>query len=136
MVSSQPAVLMQDGFGNPLSADLEFEAGFICNGVRATPTDAAARGMPGVGIFLEPDYSAGPRTRRMTTTSARALQGGICLTLSLGDDNLFQGDRSSGAAPDGGQSDKQLRALQLSLDVQRHALCDAAGVTAEIGLHF
>src|SRR5208283_1883641 len=33
-----PAVLVQDIFGNPLSADQEFQAGFTCNGVRATPT--------------------------------------------------------------------------------------------------
>ncbi|MFZ0296943.1 MAG: TonB-dependent receptor [Candidatus Sulfotelmatobacter sp.] len=34
----QPAVFLQDVFGNPLSADQEFQAGFTCNGVRATPT--------------------------------------------------------------------------------------------------
>src|SRR5271157_298935 len=37
-VGGQPAVLLQDIYGNPLSADQEFEAGFTCNGARATPT--------------------------------------------------------------------------------------------------
>ena len=37
-LGGQPAVLLQDIFGNPLSADQEYEAGFTCNGVRATPT--------------------------------------------------------------------------------------------------
>ena len=35
---AETAVFLQDVFGNPLSADQEFEAGFTCNGVRATPT--------------------------------------------------------------------------------------------------
>jgi hypothetical protein len=37
-IGASSAVLMQDAFGNPLSADQEFEAGFTCNGVHATPT--------------------------------------------------------------------------------------------------
>src|SRR5208282_6946646 len=41
-VGGQPAVLLQDSFGDPLSADQEFQAGFSCNGVHATPTTALA----------------------------------------------------------------------------------------------
>ena len=44
-LGGQPAVLLQDIFGNPLSADQEYEAGFTCNGVRATPTTPIPSGV-------------------------------------------------------------------------------------------
>jgi hypothetical protein len=37
-LNGQPAIAMVDAFGAPLSADEEFEAGFMCDGQRATPT--------------------------------------------------------------------------------------------------
>jgi hypothetical protein len=39
-LGGQPAITMVDGFGRPLNADEEFQAGFSCNGVRATPSIA------------------------------------------------------------------------------------------------
>jgi hypothetical protein len=39
-LGGQPAITMVDGFGRPLNADEEFQAGFSCNGVGATPTIA------------------------------------------------------------------------------------------------
>jgi hypothetical protein len=39
-LGGQPAITMVDGFGRPLNADEEFQAGFSCNGVRATPSMA------------------------------------------------------------------------------------------------
>jgi hypothetical protein len=35
-INGQPAVFLQDAFGNALTADQEAQAGFACNGVRAT----------------------------------------------------------------------------------------------------
>ena len=47
--------------------------------------------------------------------------------LSVGHDNLFHGDKyNMERAGDGNQPDEQDRARQLSFDVQRHTLCDAA----------
>ena len=47
---------------HPLTADEEFQAGFICNGAAATPTNPLAIGVPGVGVHLEPDQHSGPDT--------------------------------------------------------------------------
>ena len=37
-LNGQPAITMTDAAGIPLTADQEFQAGFTCNGVHATPT--------------------------------------------------------------------------------------------------
>ena len=91
-IGGQPAVLLQDVFGNPLSADQEFQAGFTCNGVRATPTTALPSSclasqfstsliqVPAVGT--ENDDHNPPRI------APRSL-----FDVSLGHDNLFHGDK-------------------------------------------
>jgi Carboxypeptidase regulatory-like domain/TonB-dependent Receptor Plug Domain len=38
MLNGQPAIAMVDATGTPFTADQEFQAGFECNGQRATPT--------------------------------------------------------------------------------------------------
>ena len=38
MLNGLPAITMTDPSGIPLTADQEFQAGFTCNGVHATPT--------------------------------------------------------------------------------------------------
>ena len=40
MLDGQPAIMMTDASGIPFTADQEFQAGFTCNGVHATPTVA------------------------------------------------------------------------------------------------
>ncbi len=37
-LGGQPAILMEDPFGNPLTADQEFQAGFFCGSQHASPT--------------------------------------------------------------------------------------------------
>ncbi|HXO88714.1 MAG TPA: TonB-dependent receptor [Candidatus Acidoferrales bacterium] len=76
----------------PLSADQEFEAGFTCNGVHATPTTPLPFNCPASefnstlikvpGINQEQDDTDPPRIR------SRNL-----FDLALGDDDLFHGDR-------------------------------------------
>jgi len=90
-IGGQPAVLLQDVFGNPLSADQEYEAGFSCNGVHATPTVplpspclASQFGSSRIqvpGINTENDDHNPPRI------ASRNL-----FDVSVGDDNLFKGD--------------------------------------------
>jgi hypothetical protein len=91
-IAGQPAVLLQDAFGNPLSADQEFEAGLTCNGVRAIPTTAlpatclasqfASNLIKVPGVDTENDDHNPPRIAPRNI-----------FDVALGDDNLFQGDR-------------------------------------------
>ncbi|MFZ0684157.1 MAG: carboxypeptidase regulatory-like domain-containing protein [Terriglobales bacterium] len=90
-INGEPAVFLQDAFGNPLSADQEFEAGFSCNGVRATPTTplpspclASQFGSSLIkipAINTENDDLHPPRIAQRNLFDA-----------SVGDDNLFKGD--------------------------------------------
>jgi hypothetical protein len=91
-VSGQPGVLLQDVFGNPLSADQEFEAGFSCNGVRATPTTPLPSPCPasqfGSNLINVPAISTENDDHHPPRIASRNL-----FDLSLGHDNLFKGDR-------------------------------------------
>jgi hypothetical protein len=44
-INGQPAVKIQDPYGNPLTADQQAQAGFACAGVRATPTRSIPNGV-------------------------------------------------------------------------------------------
>jgi hypothetical protein len=92
MLNGQPAVLLQDAFGNPLSADQEFEAGFTCNGVRATPTTPLPSPCPaaqfGSALISVPKIGAENDDHNPPRISSRNL-----FDLSLGHDNLLHGDR-------------------------------------------
>ncbi len=78
--------------GVPLSADQEFQAGFSCNGVAATPTQALPFNCPASefssklvsvpGANLENDDHNPPR-----------IQGRSLFDLALGQDDLFHGER-------------------------------------------
>jgi hypothetical protein len=96
----------------PLSADQEFEAGFTCNGVHATPPTAAnpagvAISDPALGTPANPqglnECSAaafnstlikvpGPNKEQDNTNPPRIRQRNL-FDLALGDDDLFHGDR-------------------------------------------
>jgi hypothetical protein len=93
-IGGQPGVLMQDAFGNPLSADQEFEAGFTCNGVRATPTTAlpssCLTSQFGTSLIQVPAPGSENDDHNPPRIASRNL-----FDLSLGHDNLFHfyGDR-------------------------------------------
>ncbi len=53
----------------PLTADEEFQAGFACNGVKATLTRPAVR-LPGFAIHFEPGRHSRARSRRQRSRSA------------------------------------------------------------------
>jgi hypothetical protein len=85
-----PAVLVQDIFGNPLSADQEFQAGFTCNGVRATPTTPLPSPCPaplGSSLIQVPANGAENDDHNPPRIASRSL-----FDVSVGDDNLFKGD--------------------------------------------
>jgi hypothetical protein len=85
------AVFLQDAFGNPLSADQEFEAGFTCNGVRATPTTplpSPCAAPLGSSLIQVPANGAENDDHNPPRIASRNL-----FDLSLGHDNLFHGDK-------------------------------------------
>jgi hypothetical protein len=90
-IGGQPAVLLQDVFGNPLSADQEFQAGFTCNGVRATPTTAlpssCLASQFGSKLIQVPGINAENDDHNPPRIASRNL-----FDASIGDDNLFKGD--------------------------------------------
>jgi hypothetical protein len=91
-IGGQPAVSLQDAFGNPLSADQEFEAGFTCDGVRATPSTP----LPSTCLASQfsssqikvPAIDTENDDRNPPRIASRNL-----FDLSLGHDNLFHGDK-------------------------------------------
>jgi hypothetical protein len=120
----------------PLSADQEFEAGFTCNGVHATPTTPLPFNCPASefnstlikvpGINQEQDDTDPPRIR------SRNL-----FDLALGDDDLFHGDRYKWSA--------RVTVINLANnDVLYNFLSTFSGthyvtpraITGEVGFHF
>jgi hypothetical protein len=92
-IGGQPAVMLQDSFGNPLSADQEFEAGFTCDGVHATPTTP----LPSATCLASQFGSnrirvPAPNTENDDHNPPRIASRNL-FDLSLGHDNLFKGDR-------------------------------------------
>ena len=135
-IGGQPAVLMQDVFGNPLSADQEFQAGFTCNGARATPTVALpsaclASGF-GTNLIKVPAVNAENDDHNPPRIAPRNL-----FDVSLGDDNLFHGDKRKWSA--------QLTVINLT---NKYALYNflstfsgthyvtPRAITAQLGFHF
>jgi hypothetical protein len=89
-IGGQPAVLLQDVFGNPLSADQEYEAGFTCNGVRATPTvplPSPCLAPLGSSLVQVPANGTENDDLHPPRIASRNL-----FDLSVGDDNLLKGD--------------------------------------------
>ena len=91
-IGGQPAVLLQDAFGNPLSADQEFQAGFTCNGVRATPTaalpSACLASQFRTSLIQVPAVGAENDDHTPARIASRSL-----FDVSMGHDNLFHGDK-------------------------------------------
>jgi hypothetical protein len=92
LIGGQPAVLLQDVFGNPLSADQEFQAGFTCNGVHATPTtplpSPCLASQFGSSLIKVPAINTENDDHNPPRIASRSL-----FDASLGHDNLFHGDR-------------------------------------------
>jgi hypothetical protein len=90
--NGQPAVFLRDAFGNPLSADQEFQAGFTCNGVHATPTtplpSTCLASQFGSNLIKVPAINTENDDRNPPRIASRNL-----FDVSVGHDNLFRGDR-------------------------------------------
>jgi hypothetical protein len=93
-LNGQPAIMMVNAFGAPLTADQEFEAGFACNGQRATPFGALPSVCPatefGSSLISIPAPNTGDNDSNPQRIDPRSL-----FDMALGEDNLFHshGDR-------------------------------------------
>ena len=92
MLNGLPAIAMTDPSGIPLTADQEFQAGFTCNGVHATPT------MPLPSICLASQFAStlttvpAPGTQNDDHNPARIASRNL-FDLALGVNDLFKTDR-------------------------------------------
>ena len=91
-LNGQPAINMTDAFLTPLTADQEFQAGFTCNGVRATPTVAlpftCLASQFGSNLIAVPAPNTENDDHHPPRIAARNL-----FDLSVGDDNLFRTEK-------------------------------------------
>jgi hypothetical protein len=88
----------------PLSADQEFEAGFYCNGIHATPPTAANpvgtplsyKGVTGVcpaAQFGSTLIKVPAPNKQNDDQDPARIRARSLFDLAVGDDNLFHGDR-------------------------------------------
>jgi hypothetical protein len=135
-LNGQPAVFLRDSFGNPLSADQEFEAGFTCNGAHATltaPLPAACQASQfGSNLIKVPAINAQNDDRNPARIASRNL-----FDASVGDDNLFKGDHHKWSLTLTGINLANKLALYnfLSTFSGTHYVTPRA-LTAELGFHF
>jgi hypothetical protein len=90
-LGGQPAVDMTDAFGNPLSADQEFQAGLFCGTQHATPTVAlpftCLASQFGSTLVKIPATGTENDDKNPPRIAPRHL-----FDVSIGDDNIFHGD--------------------------------------------
>jgi hypothetical protein len=134
-INGQPAVFLQDVFGNPLTGDQEFEAGFSCNGVRATPTTPLPSPCPaplGSSLVQVPANGTENDDHNPPRIASRNL-----FDLSLGHDNIFHGDKYKWSA--------QLTVINLANNYELYNFLSTfsgthyvtpRSLTAQIGFHF
>jgi hypothetical protein len=120
----------------PLSADQEFEAGFTCNGVAATPTTPLPFNCPASEFGSKYISVPAPGTENDDHNPPR-IQSRNLFDVSVGDDNLFHGDRYKWSA--------ELTVINmLDTEALYNFLSTFSGthyvtprtVTGEIGFHF
>ena len=137
MLGGQPAIsLINTISGAPLTADQQFQAGFTCNGVRATPTQAlpspCLASQFGSALISVP----APNTENDDHNPQRIAPRSL-FDLSLGHDNLFHGDKYKVSA--------QLTVINLTNKYTLYNFLSTLSgthyvtprsLTAEIGFHF
>jgi len=91
LLNGAPAISMVDAIGQSLTADQEFEAGFICNGQRATPTSPLPSVCPAneftSSLISIPATGAGDNDHNPQRIAPRNL-----FDATLGKNNIFHAD--------------------------------------------
>jgi hypothetical protein len=131
-----PAILMEDPFGNPLTADQEFEAGFYCGSQKATPTIPLPNPCPasefGSTLIKVPKPGTESDDHNPPRIASRNL-----FDIAVGDDNIFNGDRHKWSA--------RLTVINLTNNVALYNFLSTfsgthyvtpRAITGEIGFHF
>jgi hypothetical protein len=122
--------------GVPLSADQEFEAGFTCDGVHATPTTPLPYNCPASEFGSTLIKVPAPGTENDDHYPPRILARNL-FDLAVGDDNLFRGDRYKWSA--------RITVINLANEYALYNFLSTFSgthyvtprtVTAEIGFHF
>jgi Carboxypeptidase regulatory-like domain/TonB-dependent Receptor Plug Domain len=122
--------------GVPLSADQEFEAGFTCNGVRATPTAPLPFNCPATAFSSSLIKVPAPNAENDDHNPPRIASRNL-FDVSIGHDNLFHGDKYKVSA--------QLTAINLANNYALYNFLSTfsgthyvtpRSLTAEIGFHF
>ncbi len=136
-INGQPAILMVSALGAPLSGDQEFQAGLVCNGFKATPTNPIPNGYCLASQFTSnliniPAPNTGDNDKNPQRIAHRSL-----FDLSVGQDNLFNTDKN--------RMSLRLTAVNLA---NKYALYNflstfsgthyvtPRALTAEVGFHF
>jgi hypothetical protein len=92
MLDGMPAIEMVDALGIPLTADQEFQAGFTCNGVHATPTSPLPSICPASEFGSTLTRVPLPGTENDDKNPPRITHRNL-FDMAVGVDNLFKGDR-------------------------------------------
>jgi hypothetical protein len=99
-LGGQPAIIMETATGVPLSADQEFEAGFTCNGAKASPPSAAhPTGVPLPSTCLASEFGStlisvpAPGKENDDHNPPRIAPRSL-FDMAVGDDNLFHSDHN------------------------------------------
>jgi len=136
-LNGQPAInLINTITGAPLTADQEFQAGFTCNGVGATPTQALPTTCP-ASQFSSTLIKVPPPNTENDDHNPQRIAPRSLFDLALGHDNLFHGEKYKVSA--------QLTVINLT---NKYALYNflstfsgthyvtPRALTAELGFHF
>jgi hypothetical protein len=136
-LNGQPAIsLINTISGAPLTADQEFQAGFTCNGVHATPTVALPS--PCLASQFGSTLIQVPAPNKENDDhNPQRIQARNVFDVSVGDDNLFRGDRYKWSLRVTAINVTNEFALYnfLSTFSGTHYVTPRA-VTAEVGFHF
>ena len=137
LLNGQPAInLINTITGAPLTADQEFQAGFTCNGVHATITQA----LPSPCLasqFASTLISVPALNTENDDHNPQRIQARSLFDLSVGDDNLFHGEKYKWSV--------QLTAINLTNKTALYNFLSTfsgthyvtpRALTAEIGFHF
>ncbi len=132
-----PAVLMINTItGAPLTADQEFQAGFTCNGVHATITQLLPNPCP-ASQFGSTLISVPAMNTENDDHNPQRIQPRSLFDLSVGDDNLFHGEKYKWSV--------QLTAINLTNKTALYNFLSTfsgthyvtpRALTAQVGFHF
>jgi len=136
-LGGQPAILMINTIsGAPLTADQEFQAGFTCNGVHATITQALPS--PCLASQFGSTFISVPAPNTENDDhNPQRIQARSLFDLSVGEDNLFHGEKYKWSV--------QLTAINLTNKTALYNFLSTfsgthyvtpRALTAEIGFHF